>query len=38
VVLDAGNRTFTAGQNVTLVIAPPLTGSPAPRAFYATGC
>jgi hypothetical protein len=38
VVLDAGNRTFTAGQNVTLVIAPPLSGSPAPRAFYATGC
>lgn len=38
VVLDVGNRTFTTGQNVTLVIAPPLTGSPAPRAFYVTGC
>jgi hypothetical protein len=38
IVLDAGNRNFTAGQNVTLVIAPPLNGSPAPRAFYATGC
>ena len=38
VVIDAGSRTFTAGQNVTLVIAPPLTGSPAPRAFYVTGC
>ena len=38
VVLDVGSRTFTAGQNVTLVITPPLTGSPAPRAFYVTGC
>jgi len=38
VVVDVGNHTFTAGQNVTLVIAPPLTGSPVPRAFYATGC
>ena len=38
VVLDVGNRTFIAGQNVTLVISPPLTGSPAPRVFYVTGC
>jgi hypothetical protein len=38
VVLDVGSRTFTTGQNVTLVIAPPLTGSPAPRAFYVNGC
>jgi hypothetical protein len=38
VVLDVGSRTFTAGQNVTLVITPPFSGSPAPRAFYATGC
>jgi hypothetical protein len=38
VVLDVGNHTFTAGQNVTLVITPPVTGSPAPRAFYVTGC
>ena len=38
VVLDVGNRTFTAGQNVTLVISPPFTGSPVPRAFYVTGC
>ena len=38
VTLDAGSRTFVAGQNVTLVIAPPLTGSPAPRAFFVTGC
>ncbi|MFL5618517.1 MAG: DUF4397 domain-containing protein [Gemmatimonadaceae bacterium] len=38
VVLDVGSRTFTAGQNVTLVIAPPVTGSPSPRAFFVTGC
>ena len=38
VVLDVGSRTFTAGQNVTLVITPPVTGSPVPRAFYTTGC
>ena len=38
VILDVGNRTFTTGQNVTLVIAPPLTGSPVPRAFYVAGC
>jgi len=38
VVLDVGNRTFTPGQNVTLVITPPVTGSPAPRSFYVTGC
>ena len=38
VLLDVGSRTFTTGQNVTLVIAPPLTGSPVPRAFYVPGC
>ena len=38
IVLDVGNRTFTPGQNVTLVITPPLSGSPSPRAFYVTGC
>jgi hypothetical protein len=38
VVLDVGSRTFIPGQNVTLVITPPLTGSPVPRAFYVTGC
>ena len=38
VVLDVGNRTFTPGQNVTLVLTPPLSGSPEPRAFYVTGC
>ena len=38
VVLDAGSRTFTAGQNVTLVIAPPTAGSTTPRAFFVNGC
>jgi hypothetical protein len=38
VVFDVGNRTFTPGQNVTLVLTPPLSGSPEPRAFYVTGC
>jgi hypothetical protein len=37
VMLDVGTRSFAAGQNVTLVIAPPTTGS-TPRAFYVTGC
>lgn len=37
VVLDVGNRSFAVGQNATLVIAPPATGS-TPRAFYVTGC
>ena len=38
IVVDVGNRTFTPGQNVTLVITPPLAGSPLPRTFYVTGC
>ncbi|PYP79499.1 MAG: hypothetical protein DMD35_08005 [Gemmatimonadetes bacterium] len=38
VALDVGSHTFIAGQNATLVIGPPLPGSPAPRAFYVTGC
>jgi len=38
IVLDVGDRTFTAGQNVTLVLTPPFAGSPSPRAFYVTGC
>jgi hypothetical protein len=38
IVADVGNRTFTPGQNVTLVITPPLAGSPSPRTFYVTGC
>lgn len=37
VALDVGNRSFAAGQNATLVIAPPATGS-TPRVFYVTGC
>ena len=38
VVLDVGTRNFIAGQNVTLVVAPPATGSATPRAFYMTAC
>jgi hypothetical protein len=38
VVLDVGNQTFTAGSNVTLVIAPPIAGSATPRAFLVQGC
>jgi hypothetical protein len=37
-LLDLGSQTFTAGQNATLVIAPPLAGSVVPRAFLVTGC
>lgn len=38
VVLDTGSRTFTSGQNVTLVIAPPTAGSTTPRAFFVVVC
>jgi hypothetical protein len=38
VLLDMGAQTFTAGQNATLVIAPPATGSTVPRAFLVAGC
>jgi len=38
VLLDAGNQTFTAGTNATLVIAPPISGSVSPRAFLVQGC
>ena len=38
VLLDLGAQTFTAGQNATLVIAPPATGSTTLRAFLANGC
>ena len=38
VLLDVGNVTFTAGRNSTLVIAPALAGSTAPRAFVVPGC
>ena len=37
-VANAGNLTFTAGQNYTLVIAPPATGSTTLRTFLVTGC
>jgi len=35
---NAGNLTFTAGQNYTLVIAPAATGSTTLRTFLVTGC
>lgn len=38
VLLDVGTQTFTAGQNTMLVIAPPATGTTAPRAFLVAGC
>jgi len=37
VALDLGAQALTAGQNYTLVIAPP-SGSTAPRAFLVAGC
>jgi hypothetical protein len=38
VLLDAGNVAFVAGQNVTMVIAPPVVGSTIPRTFMVAGC
>jgi hypothetical protein len=38
VLLDLGAQTLTAGQNYTLVIAPPASGSTTPRAFLVQGC
>lgn len=38
IALDLGAQTLTAGQNYTVVIAPPATGSTAPRAFLIAGC
>jgi hypothetical protein len=38
VLLDMGNVAFVAGLNLTLVIAPPLTGSTTPRTFLAASC
>jgi hypothetical protein len=38
VLLDLGSQSFTAGQNYTLVIAPPASGQTAPRAFLVAGC
>jgi hypothetical protein len=37
-VIDLTAQTFTAGQNLTLVIAPPASGSTTPRAFLVAGC
>lgn len=38
VLLDLGSTALIAEQSVTLVIAPPLVGTTALRAFYVTGC
>lgn len=38
VLLDLGTVALAAGQNVTLIVAPPLAGSATPRAFLASGC
>jgi hypothetical protein len=38
VLLDLGSQTFTAGQNATLVIAPPAAGSTTLRAFLVPAC
>jgi len=38
VLLDLGSQTLTAGQNATLVIAPPAAGSTTLRAFLVPAC
>ena len=38
VLLDLGHIAFAAGQNVTLVIAPPASGTTALRGFVVAGC
>jgi hypothetical protein len=38
VLLDVGSQTFTAGQTMTLVIAPPAAGTTTPRAFLIPNC
>jgi hypothetical protein len=38
VLLDMGTQTLTAGQNITVVVAPPAAGGTAPRAFIVAGC
>ena len=38
IVLDLGAQALTAGQNYTLVIAPPASGSTVPRAFLVPAC
>ena len=37
-VANAGTLSFTAGQNYTLVVAPPATGSTTLRTFLVSGC
>jgi len=37
-VANAGSLNFTAGQNYTLVVAPPATGSTTLRTFLVSGC
>ena len=37
-LLDMGAQTLTAGQKVTVVIAPPLAPATTLRAFIVTGC
>jgi hypothetical protein len=36
--LDVGTQTFVSGQNAMLVIAPPVAGATALRAFLVPGC
>lgn len=38
VAINAGNQTFTAGQNAVLVIAPPAPGTTVLRTFLVAGC
>lgn len=38
VLLDVGNLALIVGQNITLVIAPPLVGSTVPRTFLVASC
>lgn len=38
VLLDVGNVALVVGQSVTMVIAPPLAGSLAPRSFFVATC
>jgi hypothetical protein len=38
VLLDVGSQTLAAGQNATLVIAPPTAGSTLLRAFLVPAC
>jgi hypothetical protein len=38
VVVDLGSQALAAGQNYTLVIAPPAVGTTIPRAFLVAGC